>query len=58
MMTGQDPYRGLNAGFIALCVNFAATGLVSFLTPVRVPAFDEAVPSISASQPSKEAPTA
>jgi len=27
MMTGQDPYRGLNAGFIALCVNFAATGL-------------------------------
>ena len=58
MMTGQDPYRGLNAGFIALCVNFAATGLVSFLTPVRVPAFDEAVPAISARQPSKEAPTA
>jgi SSS family solute:Na+ symporter len=59
MMTGQDPYKGLNAGFIALCFNFAATGFVSFLTPVHVPALDEAVPSISVPQSSKEAnPTA
>ena len=29
MLTGRDPYRGLNAGFIALCLNFAVAGVVS-----------------------------
>jgi solute:Na+ symporter, SSS family len=40
MLTGRDPYRGLNAGFIALCFNLAATGLVSLATPVRVSGFE------------------
>jgi len=25
MLTGRDPYRGLNPGFIALCANFVVT---------------------------------
>ncbi len=29
MLTKRDPYFGLNAGFIALCFNFAVTGVVS-----------------------------
>jgi SSS family solute:Na+ symporter len=41
MLTGRDPYRGLNAGFIALCLNFAVTGVVSSFTQVRVAGFDE-----------------
>jgi len=32
MLTGRDPYKGVNAGFIALCCNFALTGVVSLLT--------------------------
>jgi solute:Na+ symporter, SSS family len=32
MLTGRDPYRGLNPGFIALCANFVVTGVVSWLT--------------------------
>jgi solute:Na+ symporter, SSS family len=44
ILTGRDPYRGLNAGFIALCFNFAITGVVSLFTRVRVAGFEEAVP--------------
>ena len=59
MLTGQDPYKGLNAGFIALCFNFAMTGVISFLTPVRVAGFDETLHSIAAAQSSKDvSPTA
>jgi SSS family solute:Na+ symporter len=32
MLTQRDPFMGWNAGFIALCVNFAITGVVSLLT--------------------------
>jgi SSS family solute:Na+ symporter len=32
MLTKHDPIMGLNAGFIALCFNFAVTGVVSWLT--------------------------
>jgi SSS family solute:Na+ symporter len=32
MPSKHDPLMGLNAGFIALCFNFAVTGLVSLLT--------------------------
>jgi len=32
MLGKHDPIMGLNAGFIALCFNFAVTGLVSLLT--------------------------
>ena len=53
MLTGQDPYKGLNAGFIALCFNFATTAVVSFLTPVRVAAFEETLPATVAAQADK-----
>lgn len=33
MLTKRDPLMGLNVGFIALCVNFAITEVVSLLTP-------------------------
>jgi solute:Na+ symporter, SSS family len=33
MLTQRDPLMGINAGFIALCVNFAMTAVVSLLTP-------------------------
>lgn len=48
MLTERDPYRGVNAGFIALCCNFAVTGVVSLLTPVRVAGFDETLPPVGA----------
>jgi solute:Na+ symporter, SSS family len=41
MLTGRDPYMGLNAGFIALCLNFAVTGAASLFTPVGAGGFDE-----------------
>lgn len=39
MLTGRDPYKGVNAGFIALGCNFAVTGVVSMLTTMRVSGF-------------------
>ena len=36
-----DPWRGMNAGFIGLCINFAVTGLVSLMTVSRAAGFDE-----------------
>jgi len=33
MLTKNDPYLGLNAGFIALCSNFAVTVAVTLLSP-------------------------
>jgi solute:Na+ symporter, SSS family len=50
ILTGRDPYHGLNAGFIALCFNFVVTAVVSLLTPVRVAGFDEAIPVLAAPQ--------
>ena len=41
-LTGRDPYRGVNAGFIALCFNLAITAVVSRLTPVQASGFNEA----------------
>lgn len=46
MLTGRDPYYGWNAAFIALCFNFAVTGIVSLVTPVRISGFDQPVPAI------------
>src|SRR5439155_15156692 len=40
MLTGHDPYRGLSAGLIVLCFNFAFTGFVSVLTPVQASGFE------------------
>jgi SSS family solute:Na+ symporter len=39
MLTGRDPYYGLNAGFIALCCNFVLTGVISLLTRIDVAGF-------------------
>jgi len=50
MLSGRDPYHGLNAGFIALCLNFAVTAAVSLLTPVAVAGFDETIPAVTASE--------
>lgn len=49
VLTGRDPYMGVNAGFIALCFNFAVTIAVSLLTTVRVTAFDESLPALAIS---------
>lgn len=38
MSTGRDPVIGLNAGFVALCVNLAITVAGSLATPARTPA--------------------
>jgi SSS family solute:Na+ symporter len=35
ILSKRDPFGGLNAGFIALCVNFAIVFLVSMLAPVQ-----------------------
>ena len=41
MLTGHDQtYYNLSPGFIALCFNFAVTGVVSLLTPVRTAGFE------------------
>ncbi len=49
MLTGRDPYEGLNAGFIALCLNFVVTGVVSLFTQACVAGFDETRPATTAS---------
>jgi SSS family solute:Na+ symporter len=36
MLSHQDPLYGWSAGFVALCLNFLITALVSWLTPVIV----------------------
>ena len=35
LLTHHDPFHGLNAGFLSLCLNFAVTGIVSYCTPVE-----------------------
>ncbi|MBV9342004.1 MAG: sodium:solute symporter family protein, partial [Acidobacteria bacterium] len=41
MLTGRDPYHGVNAGCIALGLNFGVTGLASLCTGVRLNGFEE-----------------
>ena len=55
MLTGRDPYYGLNAGLIALGFNFVTTGLVSLLAPRRAARRDETVTEFAASQTGDEA---
>jgi SSS family solute:Na+ symporter len=50
MLTGRDPYHGFAAGFLALCFNFAMTGVVSRVTPLQVAGFDETPPALASSQ--------
>jgi SSS family solute:Na+ symporter len=35
MLSHRDPLYGWNAGFVALCLNFLITALLSWLTPVN-----------------------
>ena len=42
MLTKHDPIFGLNAGFVALCLNFLVVGVVSLLTPKQASGFEQA----------------
>jgi len=53
MLSKHDPIMGLNAGFIALCFNFAATGVVSLLTSTHAIGF---APDFASSPASKQNP--
>ena len=46
MMTNRDPFKGLNAGFIALCCNFAIVTTATLLRPAALskPAATEPLP--------------
>jgi len=55
MLTGRDPYLGMNAGFIALCLNLAVTVTVSLLTRARVAGFDETFSSLEPSPAARPA---
>lgn len=47
VLTKRDPLFGLNAGFIALCLNFVVNGLVSWIRPVRPYVFSERLKGIA-----------
>jgi SSS family solute:Na+ symporter len=44
VLTKHDPFAGLNAGFVALCVNFVVTGVFSLLSPSQRSGFDAGLP--------------
>lgn len=44
MLSNRDPYHGVNAGFLALCVNFAVTGAVTLLSPVQLKGLQNPLP--------------
>jgi SSS family solute:Na+ symporter len=56
MLSKHDPIMGLNAGFIALCFNFAATGVVSLLTSTHEIGFAPDFASSPESEQSRIAP--
>ena len=43
VLTGRDPFLGVNAGFLSLCVNAAVTVVISLFTPVQRSGFDEEI---------------
>jgi hypothetical protein len=43
----RDPIMGLNAGFVALCCNFAVVAVVSLLGPAKQPLLNEAATATS-----------
>ncbi len=47
----HDPYLGLNAGFIALCLNFAATAVVSLVTAAQPNPLETVAQSATVSRP-------
>ncbi len=40
-LSKRDPFAGLNAGFVALCVNFGVTVAGSLLSPIQPSGFDD-----------------
>jgi SSS family solute:Na+ symporter len=42
VLSKNDPIVGVNAGFLALCLNFSIVGMVSMLTPAERGGFEEA----------------
>ena len=48
VLGGNDPFFGMNAGFVAVCLNFVVTVGVSMLTPVHASGFDDVVPEAMA----------
>jgi SSS family solute:Na+ symporter len=44
MLSKHDPFLGLNAGFVALCLNFLVVGVVSLLTSGQTSLFAETAP--------------
>ena len=51
MLSKHDPFMGVNAGFVALCFNVAATGAVSLLTSAHRSGFEQDFASSPAEQP-------
>jgi SSS family solute:Na+ symporter len=47
MLTNHDPYKGCNAGFLALCCNFAIVASTTLLRPATVSTASEALPESS-----------
>jgi solute:Na+ symporter, SSS family len=43
VLSKNDPFVGLNAGFVALCLNFTIVAAVSMVTPVERSGFEEAL---------------
>jgi SSS family solute:Na+ symporter len=45
VLTKQDPFYGINAGFFALCINFVVTITVSLMTKAEINPFNEGTAS-------------
>src|SRR5271157_515081 len=48
LLSKHDPFLGLNAGFVALCINIVITVIASILTPVQPSGFEEHVKEVVA----------
>jgi SSS family solute:Na+ symporter len=49
VLSKHDPFIGLNAGFVALCLNVLVTVVASVLTPAQQDGFDEPGSRVAAS---------
>jgi solute:Na+ symporter, SSS family len=45
VLSHRDPFFGLNAGLVALAINFAVTAAVSFLTSAQTSSSDQSLPA-------------
>jgi SSS family solute:Na+ symporter len=52
ILTHHDPFLGWSAGFVALCINFLITAVLSLLTTATLPPL-EASPELSEAQPAR-----